>query len=1022
MTNPEDRLFAKYKLTGSPRALGRVYDLVAPELFDVAKHLAGDPLDAEDLVQRTFVTAIERASTFRDEERLMPWLVGILANHAKSEFRKRQRTPDPMRLELRKQLLPDGEAQAAELDEYLDRALEALPEEQRSVLTLRLRHQLSAAQIADALSKPPGTVRSQLARGLERLRENMPAGLAGAAAILFGLPQGLSVVRAAVLREAGRASLPKLAIAKGYMLWTLAPVAEILVMKKLALAAVVLIGSLVGVRVATQGDLAPEPPALELTSGNLPQVSEVQPDAKPQELATRKREALDEPPGEIRSAQPSAANAVAAPQTFGKLLINVRDAFGAPAVDETCIVSRSGQTMDVNEARIVRTGGSGAVLLEEVAVGSVLVRPLRGKSRYVSINPGQTASVTFELESALTVSGQVVDADDLPIPYADIWLSDRSNSKQGYPITRTDAAGEFSLTSITSKHYIGAFAQGYGMSYLQAPRGIAEDRAQMKIVLSEAGATVKVEVVDPKGRAIEGATVLIGDEGSRAYRRLADGSSGPPAPPRRGRSDQSGVTNLESVPLGPAPVLVRKSGWGLGREQVEVFADRTNSLRVQLQPEARLIGQVVNQDEQAVPGAEVWTGTQYRFESSSALTDREGRFELVGLPAGELEVRARRRGLGDTLEKLSFVSGEVLETTLVLEERPQIHGQLLDAQGRALLGYNVVAREEQSGKHTGPTSVGLGGRFTIVVEPEVRYSVVVHRPGDWTGFPLLVEPGLQASSDSITLRLPQVDTETATIRLRALAPDGTPAAGSQIDLWHEELKIWRSFETQDELGNFDLSRLAPGTIKLTLRHSDHPVKTIEKQVLEAGELIDLGDQTFEASGRLHGHFVGNFEVERLADLQIYLGKVGGGYGVVELTGRNFKSSPLAPGKHTFSVVGDFFVPVYRRVDVIPGEDIEIEIELLPAGLRLVHIEVREGEEPPVWIGANAKTLEGRFTWSGAAKKLEDGRFEARVSVPPGSYLFEANDNYGRKASLQLDVLDMRGEQPPLKLRLGAMPN
>ena len=153
-TGPEDRQFKKFRLTGSPRALGAVYDLVAPELLSVAKHLVGNDADAEDLVQRTFVTAIERAQTFRSENRVMPWLLGILAFHARNEKRRAGRHTDPTRLAQRLTETPDAVAESAELDQRLAEALANLPEEQRSVLKLRLRHNLSAAQIADALGRP----------------------------------------------------------------------------------------------------------------------------------------------------------------------------------------------------------------------------------------------------------------------------------------------------------------------------------------------------------------------------------------------------------------------------------------------------------------------------------------------------------------------------------------------------------------------------------------------------------------------------------------------------------------------------------------------------------------------------------------------------------------------------------------------------------------------------------------------------------------------------------------------------
>ena len=85
--NSLDRDFARFVDTGEPAALGRVYDASAAELLALATRLVGNPVEAEDLVQATFVAAIESASSFARGSRVMPWLVGILNNRVR-EFRQ----------------------------------------------------------------------------------------------------------------------------------------------------------------------------------------------------------------------------------------------------------------------------------------------------------------------------------------------------------------------------------------------------------------------------------------------------------------------------------------------------------------------------------------------------------------------------------------------------------------------------------------------------------------------------------------------------------------------------------------------------------------------------------------------------------------------------------------------------------------------------------------------------------------------------------------------------------------------
>src|SRR5262245_18686033 len=108
-----DALFARFCRTGDPRALGEVYDRVAPELFRVALHTTGDAAQAEDVLQATFVAAIERRASFDTRQRAMPWLVGILANEAKRARERARRELDPARIASPRAPGPESDAEHA---------------------------------------------------------------------------------------------------------------------------------------------------------------------------------------------------------------------------------------------------------------------------------------------------------------------------------------------------------------------------------------------------------------------------------------------------------------------------------------------------------------------------------------------------------------------------------------------------------------------------------------------------------------------------------------------------------------------------------------------------------------------------------------------------------------------------------------------------------------------------------------------------------------------------------------------
>src|SRR5882724_9315464 len=135
-----DRLFLRFCRGGDTRALGKVFDRTAPELLRVALYLCGNRADAEDLLQRTFLQAIESRASYDQRRRAVPWLLGILANFAKRLLRERaQRLAAVPPAAARD---PAQEAAAAELTAAIARLRAELGEPYANVLQLHLEQGL----------------------------------------------------------------------------------------------------------------------------------------------------------------------------------------------------------------------------------------------------------------------------------------------------------------------------------------------------------------------------------------------------------------------------------------------------------------------------------------------------------------------------------------------------------------------------------------------------------------------------------------------------------------------------------------------------------------------------------------------------------------------------------------------------------------------------------------------------------------------------------------------------------------
>ena len=202
-------LFLRYRLSGDGNALGRLFDLVGPEMLRVARHLGTDVAGAEDLVQSTFLSAMERAASFDDGRGVRPWLFGILIREAARTRQSEARTPDPTRLETQSaEASPLNSALEAETALLVKQTIERLPLHYREVLEPHLVHGQTAAEIAlragEGSGRAPSSaqVRVQIARGIERLRQMLPGGLSLGAIGLVSGGRGEAAVRHAILDAA----------------------------------------------------------------------------------------------------------------------------------------------------------------------------------------------------------------------------------------------------------------------------------------------------------------------------------------------------------------------------------------------------------------------------------------------------------------------------------------------------------------------------------------------------------------------------------------------------------------------------------------------------------------------------------------------------------------------------------------------------------------------------------------------------------------------------------------------------
>jgi RNA polymerase sigma-70 factor (ECF subfamily) len=195
-------LLVRYRDERDPEAIAQLFDETAARLFGLAQHLMRNRADAEDLVQETFLAAIESVGRFDAQQPVTGWLTGILTNKARYRRRQLARSPEKDRLDSAPPAQPHETAQRSEARTALREACARLPEVYRRVIDLVITDDLGPTEIAARLERKPGAVRTQLYRGVALLRAALPAGFALPVALLVFESPGLGIVRARILEHA----------------------------------------------------------------------------------------------------------------------------------------------------------------------------------------------------------------------------------------------------------------------------------------------------------------------------------------------------------------------------------------------------------------------------------------------------------------------------------------------------------------------------------------------------------------------------------------------------------------------------------------------------------------------------------------------------------------------------------------------------------------------------------------------------------------------------------------------------
>jgi len=926
----------------------------------LARSLLVDRDAADDVAQDTWVAALERGAAAVSLPR---WLAGVVRNragkHARSEGRRQQR----------ERAVARGEGAPSD-EEILEReavrarvvaAVLLLEGPHRECVLLRFYENLPPRAIAARLGVPVETVRTRLKRALERLRARLDrehdGGRAAWSAALLSWAEGGGVATgpALVTTLAGGAAMLVLAT------WL----------------------------------------ALRDDSG------------EPTQAGASGRSAALEPAPARAAARPAGTPAEREPVSVpsvqplvtdtGTLRATVRWSDGTQAEGIEARWENSAGESPRFRARRARTDEQGELFVTDLRPGRATLVLDRGGAWRVEIEAGVESKLALTLARGFDVEGIVVDRSGVPVPAAELWLSEPDDFTGAF-VGTTDAQGRFALRSCVRGQELGAFAAGHAPSLLTDLNAEEGERLELRLVLPDDGGEVNGVVRGPDGAPLAEAQVLVGSERHEFRRVSVPGAgelAGTVAPPRLVRTDGEGRFYVRGVAAGRVPIVVRAEGCAAWRAELMLDPAVVLQVEVALAPEASVAGCV--RDAQGVPleRARVRVAGRFGQLDPEISTGADGRYRLGGLAAGDcvLEVQVHERGRATA--ELELVAGDERAWDPIVGLGAELVGRVLDEGGGPLSDWTVVAVAEQGGARpsSGSSSSDADGYFRIRSLASGSHRVTLEAPGSSVN--VLELGGVRPEAGELVLRVPAARMPSARVRGRILDARGAVPGNVGLELATANLGLPGEVGAD---GSFELGSLVPALYTLRVRAEGHVEHVFGPRRLAAGESWELGLLVLEPAATLVVRAIQPDGADLNPRFRAHRRSDDGHFdlGLLEPDDRSWRREFLAPGEYVLETGGHLVAASLLPFVLVAGETRTLEI-VLAAGLPRT-IDVRT---PPdlglarvhlrVWADVGELLAEAELF------PMAPGAYRYSASYAPGSYGVVAELDDGRSVTGELRV-------------------
>ena len=180
-----DAVLVKKVQAGNKQAFDLLVLKYQHKVFSIISQYIRDAAEVQDVAQETFIKAYRAIGNFRGDSAFYTWVYRIAVNTAKNHLVSRGRRPPAQDVKmddedffagdasLQDVATPENQLMRDELKEVVRKAIDELPEDLKTAISLREFEALSYEDIASIMDCPVGTVRSRIFRAREAIDKRM---------------------------------------------------------------------------------------------------------------------------------------------------------------------------------------------------------------------------------------------------------------------------------------------------------------------------------------------------------------------------------------------------------------------------------------------------------------------------------------------------------------------------------------------------------------------------------------------------------------------------------------------------------------------------------------------------------------------------------------------------------------------------------------------------------------------------------------------------------------------------------